>query len=95
MNLLKNAKISYNDGNKNKKESYDNYSQGNSKGAWITLSNNGFLVSLNESDGTYYKSLDQTIYNNDEIIYLIGGNWKNSIYMTDPEGNNKKELLVM
>ena len=68
---VKNAKISYNDGNKNKKESYDNYSQGNSKGAWITLSNNGFLVSLNESDGTYYKSLDQTIYSNDEGIINV------------------------
>ena len=36
-----------------------------------------------------------TVYNNDKIIYLLGGNWKNSIYMTDPEGNNKKELLIL
>ena len=33
------------------------------------------------------------ILNNDEIIYLIKGNWNNCIYLTDPEGNNKIELL--
>ena len=36
-----------------------------------------------------------TVYNNENIKYLLGGNWKNSIYMTDPEGNNKKELLIL
>ena len=68
---VKNAKVSYNDGNKNKKDSFNDYSQGTSKGAWITLSNNGYLVSLNESDKTYYKSLDQTIYNNDEGVINV------------------------
>jgi hypothetical protein len=36
-----------------------------------------------------------TIYNNDKIIYLLNGNWKNNIYMTDPDGNNKKILLQL
>ena len=39
--------------------------------------------------------IEGTVYNNDEIIYLLGGNWKSDIYMTDPEGNNKKDLLVL
>ena len=36
-----------------------------------------------------------TIYNKDKIIYLLNGNWKNNIYMTDPDGNNKKILLQL
>ena len=36
-----------------------------------------------------------TVYNNDKIIYLLGGNWKNNIYMTDPDGNNKEVLLTL
>ena len=36
-----------------------------------------------------------TIYNNDKIIYLLNGNWKDNIYMTDPDGNNKKILLQL
>ena len=36
-----------------------------------------------------------TVYNNDKTIYLLGGNWKNNIYMTDPNGNNKKDLLIL
>ena len=35
------------------------------------------------------------VYNEDNIVYLLGGNWKSNIYMTDPEGNNKIELLVL
>ena len=40
-------------------------------------------------------NFEGTIYNEDKIVYLLGGNWKKNIYMTDPEGNNKKELLVL
>ena len=40
-------------------------------------------------------NFEGTVYNNDKIIYLLGGNWKNSIYMTDPDGNNKKDLLIL
>ena len=40
-------------------------------------------------------NFEGTIYNNDKIIYLLGGNWKNNIYMTDPDGNNKKDLLIL
>ena len=40
-------------------------------------------------------NFEGTVYNEDQIVYLLGGNWKNNIYMTDPEGNNKKELLVL
>ena len=40
-------------------------------------------------------NFEGTVYNEDKIVYLLGGNWKNNIYMTDPEGNNKKELLVL
>ena len=40
-------------------------------------------------------NFEGTVYNNDKIIYLLGGNWKNNIYMTDPDGNNKKDLLIL
>ena len=41
-------------------------------------------------------NFEGTVYNNDnEAVYLIGGNWKNNIYMSDPEGNNKKDLLTL
>ena len=40
-------------------------------------------------------NFEGTIYNNDKITYLLGGNWKNNIYMTDPDGNNKKDLLIL
>ena len=40
-------------------------------------------------------NFEGTVYNNDKIIYLLGGNWKNNIYMTDPDGNDKKDLLVL
>ena len=40
-------------------------------------------------------NFEGTVYNNDKIIYLLGGNWKNEIYMTDPDGNNKQDLLIL
>ena len=40
-------------------------------------------------------NFEGTVYNEDKIVYLLGGNWKKNIYMTDPEGNNKKELLAL
>ena len=40
-------------------------------------------------------NFEGTVYNNNKIIYLLGGNWKNNIYMTDPDGNNKKDLLIL
>ena len=40
-------------------------------------------------------NFEGTVYNEDNIVYLLGGNWKKNIYMTDPEGNNKKELLTL
>ena len=43
--------------------------------------------SLGEFEGTVYKD--------DKSIYLLGGNWKKNIYMTDPDGNNKIELLTL
>ena len=36
---------------------------------------------------------DGKIFNKDKIVYLIKGNWNNNIYLTDPDGNNKIELL--
>ena len=40
-------------------------------------------------------NFEGTVYNEDNVVYLLGGNWKKNIYMTDPEGNNKKELLTL
>jgi len=40
-------------------------------------------------------NFEGTVYNEDKVVYLLGGNWKKNIYMTDPEGNNKIELLVL
>ena len=40
-------------------------------------------------------NFEGTVYNNDRIIYLLKGNWKNNIYMTDPDGNNKQILLEL
>ena len=40
-------------------------------------------------------NFEGTVYNEDTVVYLLGGNWKKNIYMTDPEGNNKKELLTL
>ena len=40
-------------------------------------------------------NFEGTVYNEDKVVYLLGGNWKKDIYMTDPEGNNKIELLVL
>ena len=33
--------------------------------------------------------------NENEIKYLIGGNWQEEIYITDPDGNNKQVLLSL
>ena len=33
--------------------------------------------------------------NDEDIKYLIGGNWQEEIYITDPDGNNKKVLLFL
>ena len=33
--------------------------------------------------------------NENEVKYLIGGNWQEEIYITDPDGNNKKVLLSL
>ena len=33
--------------------------------------------------------------NEGEVKYLIGGNWKEEIYITDPNGNNKQVLLCL
>ena len=40
-------------------------------------------------------NFEGSVYNEDKVVYLLGGNWKKNIYMTDPEGNNKKDLLVL
>ena len=40
-------------------------------------------------------NFEGTVYNEDNVVYLLGGNWKKNIYMTDPEGNNKTELLTL
>ena len=40
-------------------------------------------------------NFEGTVYNEDNVVYLLGGNWKKNIYMTDPEGNNKTELLSL
>ena len=40
-------------------------------------------------------NFEGTVYNEDNVVYLLGGNWKKNIYMTDPEGNNKIELLTL
>ena len=39
-------------------------------------------------DGKVYKG-------EDEVIYLIGGNWQEEIYITDKDGNNKQILLTL
>ena len=33
--------------------------------------------------------------NENEVKYIIGGNWQEEIYITDPDGNNKKVLLFL
>ncbi len=40
-------------------------------------------------------NFEGTVYHEDNVVYLLGGNWKKNIYMTDPEGNNKTELLSL
>jgi hypothetical protein len=40
-------------------------------------------------------NFEGTVYNDNKIVYLLGGNWKKNIYMTDPDGNDKKDLLVL
>ena len=40
-------------------------------------------------------NFEGSVYNGDDIVYVLGGNWKKNIYMTDPDGDNKKELLSL
>ena len=40
-------------------------------------------------------NFEGTVYNDDTPVFLLGGNWKKNIYMTDAEGNNQKELLSL
>ena len=40
-------------------------------------------------------NFEGSVYNGDDVVYLLGGNWKKNIYMSDPDGNNQKDLLVL
>ena len=44
--------------------------------------------SLGNFEGTVFKDYET-------IVYLLKGNWKKEIYMTDPEGNNRVDLLKL
>jgi hypothetical protein len=44
--------------------------------------------SLGNFEGTVFKDYET-------IVYLLRGNWLNEIYMTDPEGNNRVDLLKL
>ena len=44
--------------------------------------------SLGNIEGTIFKDYET-------IVYLLKGNWKKEIYMTDPEGNNRIDLLKL
>ena len=44
--------------------------------------------SLGKFEGTVFKDYET-------IVYLLRGNWLNEIYMTDPEGNNRVDLLKL
>ena len=44
--------------------------------------------SLGNFEGTVFKDYET-------IVYLLKGNWKKEIYMTDPEGNNRIDLLLL
>ena len=38
---------------------------------------------------------DGKITNKDEVVYLLGGNWKQELWYTDKDGNNKETLLTI
>ena len=44
--------------------------------------------SLGNFEGTVFKDYET-------IAYLLKGNWTKEIYMTDPEGNNREDLLIL
>ena len=44
--------------------------------------------SLGNFEGTVFKDYET-------IAYLLKGNWTKEIYMTDPEGNNRVDLLIL
>ena len=44
--------------------------------------------SLGNFEGTVFKDYET-------IVYLLKGNWNKEIYMTDPEGNNRVDLLKL
>ena len=44
--------------------------------------------SLGNFEGTVFKDYET-------IVYLLKGNWTKEIYMTDPDGNNRVDLLVL
>ena len=44
--------------------------------------------SLGNFEGTVFKDFET-------VVYLLKGNWKKEIYMTDPEGENRIDLLTL
>ena len=44
--------------------------------------------SLGNFEGSVFKDYET-------VVYLLKGNWKKGIYMTDPEGNNRVDLLTL
>ena len=44
--------------------------------------------SLGNFEGTVFKDYET-------VVYLLKGNWKKNIYMTDPEGENRVDLLIL
>ena len=44
--------------------------------------------SLGNFEGTVFKDYET-------VVYLLKGNWKKEIYMTDPEGENRVDLLTL
>ena len=44
--------------------------------------------SLGNFEGVVFKDYET-------IVYLLKGNWKKEIYLTDPEGNNREDLLIL
>jgi hypothetical protein len=44
--------------------------------------------SLGNFEGSVFKDYET-------VVYLLKGNWRKGIYMTDPEGNNRVDLLTL
>lgn len=44
--------------------------------------------SLGNFEGSVFKDYET-------VVYLLKGNWRKEIYMTDPEGNNRVDLLIL